>query len=275
MTYPLPIEKIRKFAAGVDRCIAVEEGDPYLVEQIRTAGIAVEDKLENFRFGELDIDRVRRLIARDGSPEPPQVPGKPPALCPGCPHRSAFEVFRDMNCIVSGDIGCYGLGALPPFDAIDSSICMGASIGIGLGLRHMLPPEQAKRVVSVLGDSTFMHTGINGVIEMVYNPPPTGHVLVILDNGVTAMTGMQENPGTGRKLNHTRTNKVVFEDVLRALGVKNVHVIDAVANKAEFAKLVQESLDKPELSVIIARRECLLAARSIREWEKANAEICN
>ncbi len=275
MTYPLPIETIRKFAAGVDRCIAVEEGDPYLVEQIRTAGIAVEDKLESFRFGELDIDRVRRLIARDGSPEPAPVPGKPPALCPGCPHRSAFEVFRDMNCIVSGDIGCYGLGALPPFDAIDSSICMGASIGIGLGLRHVLPPEQAKRVVSVLGDSTFMHTGINGVIEMVYNPPPTGHVLVILDNGVTAMTGMQENPGTGRKLDHTRTNKVVFEDVLRALGVKNVHVIDAVANKAEFAKLVQESLDKPELSVIIARRECLLAARSIREWEKANAAICN
>ncbi len=180
-----------------------------------------------------------------------------------------------MNCIVSGDIGCYGLGALPPFDAIDSSICMGASIGIGLGLRHVLPPEQAKRVVSVLGDSTFMHSGINGVIEMVYNPPPTGHVLVILDNGVTAMTGMQENPGTGRKLDHTRTNKVVFEDVLRALGVKNVHVIDAVANKAEFAKLVQESLDKPELSVIIARRECLLAARSIREWEKENAATCN
>jgi indolepyruvate ferredoxin oxidoreductase alpha subunit len=275
MTYPLPIETIRKFAAGVDRCIAVEEGDPYLVEQIRSAGIAVEDKLESFRFGELNIERVRRLIARDSSPEPAQVPGKPPALCPGCPHRSAFEVLRDLNCIVSGDIGCYGLGALPPFDAIDSSVCMGASIGIGLGMRHVMPPEQAKRVVSVLGDSTFMHTGINGVIEMLYNPPATGHLLVILDNGVTAMTGMQENPGTGRKLDHSRTNKIVFEDVLRSMGVKNVHVIDAVANKPEFAKLVQESLEKPELSVIIARRECLLAARSIRGWEKANAELCN
>ena len=275
MTYPLPIETIRKFAAGVDRCLVVEEGDPYLVEQIRSAGIAVEDKLESFRFGELDIERVRRLIARDSSPEPKQVPGKPPALCPGCPHRSAFEVLRDLNCIVSGDIGCYTLGALPPFEAIDTSVCMGASIGIGLGMRHILPSKQAKRVVSVIGDSTFMHSGINGVIEMLYNPPPSGHVLVILDNGVTAMTGMQEHPGTGRRLNHSRTNKIVFEDVIRAMGVKNVHVIDVVANKPEFAKLVQESLEKPELSVIIARRECLLAARSIREWEKANAELCN
>jgi len=120
-----------------------------------------------------------------------------------------------------------------------------------------------------------VHTGITGLIEMLYNPPPSGHVLVILDNGVTAMTGMQEHPGTGRRLNHSRTNKIVFEDVIRAMGVKNVYVTDAVTNRAEFARLVEESLEKPELSVIIARRECLLAARSIREWEKANAEQCN
>ena len=142
-------------------------------------------------------------------------------------------------------------------------------------MRHTLPPEQAKRVVSVLGDSTFMHTGINGVIEMLYNPPATGHVVLILDNGVTAMTGMQEHPGTGRKLDHTKTNKIVFEDVLRAMGMKNVHVIDAVAKRSEFTKLIEEGLAKPELSVIIARRECLLAAKSIREYERANAEQCN
>ena len=275
LTYPLPMETIRKFAAGVDRCLVVEEGDPYLVEQIRNAGIKVEDKLENFRFGELDIDRVRRLIARDASPEPKPVPGKPPALCPGCPHRTAFEVLRDMQCIVANDIGCYGLGVAPPFEAVDASVCMGSSIGVGLGMRHTLPPEQARRVVSVLGDSTFMHSGINGVIEMLYNPPATGHVVLILDNGITAMTGMQENPGTGRKLDHTKTNKIVFEDVLRAMGMKNVHVIDAVAKRAEFMKLIQEALEKPELSVIIARRECLLAAKSIREWERENAEQCN
>jgi indolepyruvate ferredoxin oxidoreductase alpha subunit len=275
MTYPLPIETIRKFAAGVDRCLVVEEGDPYLVEQIRYAGINVEEKLEEFRFGELNIDRVRKLIAKDTTPEPKAVPGKPPALCPGCPHRSSFENFRDANYIVAGDIGCYGLGALAPFEANDTSVCMGASIPVGLGLRHVLPAEQAKKVVSVLGDSTFMHTGINGLIEMIYNPPPTGHVLVILDNGITAMTGMQENPGTGRRLDHTGTNKVDFVALIRALGVKNVHVIDPVVKKAEYAKLLEESLEKPEITVIIARRECLLAAKSIREWEKMNAEQCS
>jgi indolepyruvate ferredoxin oxidoreductase alpha subunit len=277
MTYPLPIETIRKFAAGVDRCLVIEEGDPYLVEQIRYAGIAVEEKLEEFRFGELNIDRVRKLIAKDATPEPKGVPGKPPALCPGCPHRSSFEHFRDANYIVAGDIGCYGLGALAPFEANDTSVCMGASVPVGLGLRHVLPPEQAKKVVSVLGDSTFMHTGINGLIEMVYNPPATGHVLVILDNGITAMTGMQENPGTGRRLNHTGTNKVDFVALIHALGVKNVHVIDPIVKKAEYGKLLQESLDKPEITVIIARRECLLAAKSIREWEKMNEQcsVCN
>ena len=275
LTHPLPMDSIRKFAASVDRCLVVEEGDPYLVEQIRNAGIQVEDKLENFRYGELNIDRVRKLIARDNSPEPAPVTGKPPALCPGCPHRTAFEVLRDLHCIVANDIGCYGLGVLPPFEAVDMSVCMGSAIGVGLGMRHVLPAEQAKRVVSVLGDGTFMHTGINGVIEMLFNPPETGHVVLILDNGITAMTGMQEHPGTGRKLDHSGTNKIVFENVLTAMGVKNVHVIDAVARRAEFTKLLQESLEKPELTVIIARRECLLAVQSIRGWEKANAEACN
>ena len=108
-----------------------------------------------------------------------------------------FEALRKLDCIVSGDIGCYTLGVLPPFEAMDTCVCMGASIGVGLGLRHVLPPEQARRVVSVIGDSTFVHSGITGLVEMVYNPPPTGHVVLILDNGTTAMTGLQEHPGTG------------------------------------------------------------------------------
>lgn len=275
LTYPLPVDSIRKFAESVDRCVVVEEGDPFLVEQIRTAGIYVEDKLENFRFGELDVDRVRRLIARDTTPEKEPNPGKPPALCPGCPHRTAYETLKELNCIVANDIGCYGLGVMAPFEAVDASVCMGSAIPVGLGMRHTLPPEQAKRVVSVLGDSTMLHTGINGVVEAVYNTPSTGHVILLLDNGITAMTGMQEHPGTGRKLDHTRAHKIVIEDVLRAMGVKNIHIIDSVANKAEFVKQIKESLEKPELSVIIARRECLLAVKAIREYERANAEQCN
>ena len=111
-----------------------------------------------------------------------------------------FEILRDLRCIVPGDIGCYTLGVLPPFEAMDSCLCMGASIGVGLGLRHVLAEGQARRVVSVIGDSTFVHSGITGLVDMAYNPPPTGHVVIILDNATTAMTGLQEHPATGRKL---------------------------------------------------------------------------
>jgi indolepyruvate ferredoxin oxidoreductase alpha subunit len=272
MTYPLPLERMRAFAAGVQCCVVIEEGDPYLVEAARTAGIAVEDKPEMYRFGELNCARVRRILSRDCSPESKPVAGKPPALCPGCPHRTAFTALKNLDCIVAGDIGCYTLGVLPPFEAMDTQVCMGASIGVGLGLRHSLPPEDAKRVVSVIGDSTFVHSGITGLVEMVYNPPATGHVLIILDNGTTAMTGLQEHPGTGRRLSHDKTGKVIFEDLARALGIRNVHVVDPVLAPEKFQELIQSCLDLPELSVVIARRNCLLAARSIREYERCNEQ---
>ena len=272
MTYPLPIEKMRSFAAGVDRCIVIEEGDPYLVDAVRAAGIAVEGKPEIFRFGELNSRRVGRILQGDTSPEPKRAPGKPPALCPGCPHRSVFTTLKNLNCIVAGDIGCYSLGVLPPFEAMDSIVCMGGSIGVGLGLRHTLPPDEARRVVSVIGDSTFVHSGITGLVEMIYNPPPTGHVLLILDNGTTAMTGLQEHPGTGRTLDHTKTGKVIFENLARVLGVQNVHVTDPAQDQAGFEVLIQKSLELPELSVIIARRNCLLANRLIHEYERCNEQ---
>jgi indolepyruvate ferredoxin oxidoreductase alpha subunit len=272
LTYPLPLELMRKFAAGVERCVVIEEGDPYLVEGARTAGIKVEGKPESFRFGELNTARVRRILEGDTSPEPKPVPGKPPALCLGCPHRSAYTALKELDCIVAGDIGCYSLGVLPPFEALDTLVCMGAAIGVGLGLRHSLPPAEAKRVVSVIGDSTFVHSGITGLVEMVYNPPPSGHVLIILDNGTTAMTGMQEHAGTGRTLAHAKTGKVVFEDLARAVGVRNVYVIDPTREPEKFKKLVQESLDRPELSVLIARRDCVLATRAIREYERCNEQ---
>lgn len=270
MTYPLPLERMRRFALGVDRCVVIEEGDPYLVDAMRAAGIPAEGKPEMFRFGELNVDRVRRILARDLSPEPAPAPGTPPRLCPGCPYRIAFEALRDLDCIVSGDIGCYSLGVLPPFEAMDTLVCMGAAIGVGLGMRHALPPEQARRVVSVIGDSTFVHSGITGLVEMVYNPPSTGHVLLILDNGTTAMTGLQEHPGTGRTLEHGKTGKVVFEDLARALGIADVHVIDPTLNPAAFRELLKTCLDSGRLSVIIARRDCLLAAGKIKEYEKCD-----
>jgi len=272
VTYPLPMALIRQFAAEVDRCLVIEEGDPYLADAIRAAGMRVESKPEMYRFGELNVTRVRRILAGDVSPEAAPLKGKPPELCAACPYRQPFGVLRKLNCIVAGDIGCYTLGALPPLEAMDSQLCMGASLGVGLGLRHVLPEAEARRVVSVIGDSTFMHSGITGLVEMVYNPPATGHVLLILDNGTTAMTGQQEHPATGRKLGHEPTNRVKIEDLCKAIGVHHVDVIDASADAEGFEKLLRDRLAGNELSVIIARKPCILAAGKIRQYEKANAE---
>jgi indolepyruvate ferredoxin oxidoreductase alpha subunit len=264
MTYPLPIDLIRKFAGGVDRCVVLEEGDPILVEACRAEGIPVEGKAEMYRFGELNVERVRRILAGDVSPEPVPARGKPPQLCPGCPHRSVFTVLREMGLTVSGDIGCYTLGVLPPFEAMDTCVCMGASIGVALGLRHVLPDDQARKVVSVIGDSTFVHSGITGLVEMVYNPPKTGHVVLILDNGTTAMTGLQEHPGTGRSLTHGPARRVVYEDLARALGIARVSVMDAQKDEAAFARRLKEDLESGELCVIITRKPCLLTVRRTR-----------
>jgi indolepyruvate ferredoxin oxidoreductase alpha subunit len=272
MTYPLPLDAIRRFAAGVSRCVVIEEGDPYLVEALRAAGLPVEGKAEEHRFGELNVDRVRRILAADASPEASTPPGKAPQLCQGCPHRSVYSALRNLDCIVSSDIGCYTLAVLPPFESTDTCVCMGASIGVGLGLRHVLPPDQARRVVSTIGDSTFIHSGITGLVEMVYNPPPTGHLVIVLDNGTTAMTGMQEHPATGRTLDHQPTGRVVIEDLARSLGIENVHVTDPTADPAAFQDLVAASLRSEKLALIVARRNCLLAAGKIKEYARAAAQ---
>jgi indolepyruvate ferredoxin oxidoreductase alpha subunit len=272
MTYPLPMQRIRDFAASVDRLVVIEEGDPVLQDALRAAGIPAEGKPEMYRFGELNVARVRRILAGDTSPEPVPPKGKPPELCQGCSHRDVFEVLRDMGCIVSGDIGCYTLGVLPPFSAMDTCVCMGASIGVGLGLRHVLPDEEARRVVSVIGDSTFVHSGITGIAEMVYNPPKTGHVVVILDNGTTAMTGQQEHPGTGRTLHHDPTGKISFEALARAMGVQNVHLVERFDTDPSLEDLLKDLLAKPETSLVVVRQPCVLAAPKIRFYEKAAAE---
>jgi indolepyruvate ferredoxin oxidoreductase, alpha subunit len=269
LSHPLPMKTLRDFAGSVERCVVIEENDPWLATACRAAGLAVEAKDDAiFRFGELNVDRVRRILAHDSSPEPEPPPGRPPELCAGCPHRSSFEVMKELDCIVSGDIGCYTLAALPPIAAMDMMIDMGAAVGMGLGLRHVLPRAQAKRVVSVIGDSTFLHGGLPGLVEMAYNPPETGHVLVILDNGTTAMTGQQEHPGTGRQLDGEATYQVSYEGMARAAGVKNVVTLNPIREKARFKELLAEALRKDELTVFIARSPCILAAGRIAAWEK-------
>jgi indolepyruvate ferredoxin oxidoreductase alpha subunit len=149
---------------------------------------------------------------------------------------------------------------------------MGASIGMGLGLRHVLPEDEARRVVSVLGDSTFVHSGITGLVEMAYNPPATGHVVLILDNSTTAMTGLQEHPGTGRTLDHQPTAKLSFEAIAKAIGLDYVVVVDPSREPERLEEVLRESLAATRLSLIISRRTCLLAAGKIKQYEQATAE---
>jgi indolepyruvate ferredoxin oxidoreductase alpha subunit len=271
MTYPIPFGKIREFAGTVKRIVVLEEGDPFLTTAVRANGIPAEGKAEMYRFGELNVGRVRRILAGDSSPEPAPIPGKPPQFCVGCPHRRTFEILGKLDLIVAGDIGCYTLGVLPPFNAMDSCVCMGASIGVGLGLRHVLPEDQARRVVSVIGDSTFAHSGLTGLAEMVYNPPRTGHVVMVLDNGTTAMTGLQDHPGTGYTLGDCATTRLDFEAVGKAMGVQKVHTVTAKHSAEDFEQLLRESLAADDLTLIVVRNPCLLAAKKLRARGQASA----
>lgn len=259
MSYPLPMRGVLEFIAAQDRGIVIEENDPYLADAVRAAGGRVESAPEMYRFGELNVERIRRILARDTSPEAEPPRGKPPQWCAGCPHAVTFEILKRNHCIVAGDIGCYTLAALPPLAALDTQICMGASLGVGLGLRHVLPHDDAKRVVSVIGDSTFVHSGLTGLAEMAYNVPPTGHVLLILDNATTAMTGQQDHPGTGRHLDQSPANRLDYEAVVRAMNIPRVRTFDPVREPAEFEAALVEALQKDELTVLIVRRPCILA----------------
>lgn len=266
---PLPISKIAEFAKKYKRCVTVEEGDPYLCDKLRAAGINIEQRNEKWRYGELNVDRVRAQLQNDLTQEMPVLKMKPPQLCNGCPHVFSFKPLVNLHCIVAGDIGCYTLAAMKPISGMDMQICMGASIGMGIGLRKVLPEAQARKVVSVIGDSTFMHSGLTGLLEMVYNPPATGHVVVVVDNSTTAMTGQQEHPGTGRKLDHSPTHAVSIEDVAKAIGVQNVVVFKPVTEGEIFQKYLEEKLATNELTLIILRQPCLLAAAEIAKRKAA------
>ncbi|MCU0857475.1 MAG: thiamine pyrophosphate-dependent enzyme [Pontiellaceae bacterium] len=259
MSYPLPMRKMLNFIESVKRAVVIEENDPVMADAVRAAGGTIESAPEMYRFGELNVSRVKRILAGDVTPEAVPPRGKPPQLCAGCPHGITFDLLKKYNCIVAGDIGCYTLAALPPLSSMDTQICMGASLGTGLGLRHVLPREEAKRVVSVIGDSTFVHSGLTGLAEMTYNVPPTGHVLLILDNTTTAMTGQQEHPGTGRLLDHSPANQLDYEKIARAMNVPNVGTFDPIRQPAEFEAALVEALAKDELTVLIVRRPCILA----------------
>lgn len=269
MVYPLPMKSLLEFIDSVDDCIVIEEGDPFIQTEVQAAGGKVRPRMERYRFGELDVVRVKRIVAEDDSAEAIPPRGKPPQLCAGCPHSTSFGVLKKLGCTITGDIGCYTLSVLPPLETMDTCVCMGASIGVGLGMRHVLPEEQARKIVSVIGDGTFMHSGLTGVAEMVYNRPATGHVIVILDNGTTAMTGLQEHPGTGKKLDHLPSGKTVsLEATCTAMGVDNVVIVDPAREADLLEKAVSDALASNDLTVVIARRPCILAITRDAKFER-------
>ncbi|TAL32435.1 MAG: indolepyruvate ferredoxin oxidoreductase subunit alpha [Spirochaetes bacterium] len=259
-TWPFPDAKIREFANQVEELYVVEELDPFIEDHVRALGYKPIGKEIIPILGELtpeivDMALNKKRPLNDIPVYSSKIPGRPPALCAGCPHGFVFEVLKKLDLVVNGDIGCYTLAALPPYSAMHSQGCMGASIGMHLGFEKAQGDKMARNSVAVIGDSTFIHSGITPLIDLVYNRG-TGTVL-ILDNRVTAMTGHQDNPATGRTLMGEVTHELDLELLCRAVGVKRVRKIDP-KNTAEFEAAVREEVAAPEPSVIISTRKCIL-----------------
>ncbi len=277
MAHPLPERLVRTFAAGVGRLVVVEELDPVIETHVKAMGIRAEGKDRVPILGELNTRIVRQAVSGEAPPlpEPASVPGRPPNLCAGCPHRSLFFALNKCKVTVTGDIGCYTLSALPPLKSMDTCVCMGASIGNALGIEKALGPAARGKVVAVIGDSTFVHSGITGLINIVYNRGAS--TVIILDNGTTAMTGAQDHPGTGKTLQAQATHRLDLEALCRAVGVEHVYTVDP-HDQAATEALLRRELDRDAPSVIIARASCVLlpAHRALqRPTYEVLPELCN
>lgn len=266
MSWPLPDKMIRDFAENVDKLYVVEENDPFMETEIKAMGIDIIGKDIIPVVGELNTRIVKEAF---NMAEPLQsleieekAPIRPPALCPGCPHTSVFRAINKQKLIATGDIGCYTLGALPPLSAMDTCVDMGASIGNALGIEKMLPEDDKRKVVAVIGDSTFYHSGITGLVDVMYNQGKT--TVIILDNSITAMTGHQDNPGTGKTLMGADTIKMDLKKLVEGLGLKHVYEIDSYDLKG-VEELIKREVQRDEPSVIIARNPCMLLPEKKKE----------
>ncbi|MDX9745602.1 MAG: indolepyruvate ferredoxin oxidoreductase subunit alpha [Syntrophales bacterium] len=263
MPYPLPEKLIRNFASKVKKLYVVEELDPFLEEQIKAMGIDVTGK-SIFPFAnEFDPGIVSSAIsgcAEIGAiPAAPDVPPRPPNLCPGCPHRGVFYVLGKLGAFVSGDIGCYTLSFMKPLEGLHSTVCMGASIGMAHGMSKALGDGGKGRVVAVIGDSTFVHSGMTPLLNMAYNGSDA--VVVICDNSTTAMTGMQEHPATGYTLQGRPAKKLDFAALAGVFGIENVETVDPFDLK-QVRKVMKKELAGTGPSVVIAESPCVLFRRA-------------
>ncbi len=277
MVYPLPEKLIREFAAKVKKIFVVEELDPFLEEQIKAMGIKVTGK-EIFPYtNEFDPGIIENAIKKSAktSTVPVQaIPSRPPNLCPGCPHRGLFYVLGKMKVFVTGDIGCYTLSFMKPLEGLHSCICMGASIGMAHGMSKALKEKGKGKIVGVIGDSTFIHSGITPLLNMAYNK--SNALIIICDNSTTAMTGMQEHPATGYTLLGEKAKQLDLKVLVSALGIENIKIIDPYDLK-ETRNAIKEELAKDGPSVIISQRPCVLFKRAKLKNKKAlkiNPEKC-
>lgn len=261
-TNPLPDEKIKEFGGKVEKIYVIEENDPYIEEKVKMLGINCLGKDLFPAYGEMLPNVIRKAVFGQANPtieyDESKIVSRPPSFCAGCPHRGFFyEISKRKNVMVSGDIGCYSLGCSDPYNAMDQNICMGASISVGHGAQQVFNMKETNkmRVVSVIGDSTFFHTGINSLIGVTYNG--SNSINVILDNRITGMTGHQQNPGTGYTLQGKETVEIDIEALVKVCGIKYVRVINPNDLKA-----VNDALDwalgLDEASVIITRWPCVL-----------------
>ncbi len=270
MGYPLPAKLLRKFAGKVKELVVVEELDPFLENEIRALGIRVRGKPRSMRLGELSPTKVRAILAaRECAPRAPQA-GRPPIMCAGCGYRAVYHVLKKLDFTVAGDIGCYTLGTLPPFGALHTCVSMGGGIGHGFGFTKVLPPEDQEKVAAVIGDSTFIHSGITSLLDLVYNGGRL--TVIILDNHTTAMTGRQDHPATGRTLKGDPAPVLDLEAVCRSLGVAHVQTVSAF-DLAATEKAIREAAAYEGPSVIISRADCVLVRRREPAFT-VSAELC-
>lgn len=258
MIWPMPEKKIRDFAATVEKLVVVEELDGFIEAHCNSLGLTVSGKELFSEIGELSQNLVKEKLGQavhTGETLSEGIPARPPVMCAGCPHRSLFYVLKKLNLTVLGDIGCYTLGAVAPLNAIDTTICMGASVSGLHGFVKAGNEERAGKTVAVIGDSTFIHSGVTGLINIAYNE--SNSTVIILDNSITGMTGHQQNPTTGYNLKGDPCTKIDLESLCHAVGIKRVQVVDPY-DMETCQKVIKEELAAKEPSVIISRRPCAL-----------------
>ena len=276
LSWPMPVNKIRDFAAQVDRVLVVEELEPIIESHCRNIGVEVTGKSVIPMVDELTQGTIARCLGREAKPVvtlEDEIPGRPPVMCAGCPHRGVFYTLAKNKCMVYGDIGCYTLGVMPPLNAMDLNICMGASCSGLHGFNLAGGEKHAKHSVAVIGDSTFAHSGITGIADIAYNR--SNSTVIILDNSITGMTGHQQNPTTGRNLRGEPAGRINLEALCHAVGFDRVRVVDPNQLK-EMDRVLKEELSAEEPSVIITRSPCVML-KSVKKAPplKVDAEKCN